>query len=142
MASDYAGDMSSAEAWRQLEQDDNAQLIDVRTRAEWTFIGVPDLSNVGREPLLIEWQRFPDGGLTEDFTEQLMAHLGDADRDMTLLFLCRSGGRSREAARAMAAAGFTRCFNIADGFEGPLDETRHRGTVAGWKAAELPWIQS
>lgn len=142
MASDYAGDISSAEAWRLLEQDDGAQLVDVRTRAEWTFIGVPDLSDLEREPLLVEWQCYPEGSVVEDFADQLAARLAGADRDRTLLFLCRSGGRSREAARAMTAAGFTRCFNIADGFEGPLDTVRHRGTTAGWKASELPWQQT
>jgi len=38
-------------------------------------------------------------------------------------------------------AGFPRAFNVADGFEGPVDQEGHRGTVAGWKADGLPWRQ-
>ena len=57
-------------------------------------------------------------------------------------FLCRSGARSRAAALAMTQAGQERCYNIADGFEGPLDDKHRRGAVEGWKAHDLPWAQS
>ena len=59
-----------------------------------------------------------------------------------VLFLCRSGARSRAAAMALTKAGQEHCYNIAEGFEGPLDDKRQRGAVAGWKAAGLPWTQS
>jgi rhodanese-related sulfurtransferase len=75
----------------------------------------------------------------EQVTEQLAAH--GADKDSELYFICRSGGRSLMAARAIAAQGYAHCHNVADGFEGPLDQLRRRGTAAGWKAAGLPWIQ-
>ena len=61
--------------------------------------------------------------------------------DDDLFFICRSGSRSLAAAKAMAAAGYRACHNVAGGFEGPLDDDSHRGSVGGWKAAGLPWIQ-
>jgi rhodanese-related sulfurtransferase len=127
-----------------LAEDTEAILIDVRSQAEWTFVGVPDLASIGKEPVLLEWQRYPGMRKNEDF----VATLGGALRargvseDTALYFLCRSGARSASAAAAMTSAGFRNCFNVADGFEGRLDTTRHRGAVEGWKAAGLPWIQS
>jgi rhodanese-related sulfurtransferase len=58
-----------------------------------------------------------------------------------ILFICRSGGRSRAAAAALTAAGYRRCYNVAEGFEGNPDPERHRGKTGGWKAAGLPWVQ-
>jgi rhodanese-related sulfurtransferase len=136
----YAGDISVQDAWDRLKSDANAQLIDVRTRAEWNFVGLPDLGALGRRPLTIEWQSFPDGAPNPHFVEQAKAAVGD-DKGVTLLMLCRSGARSRAAAIAMAAAGFAGSFNIAGGFEGDVDGAGHRGTVNGWKAAGLPWRQ-
>ena len=131
--------VSAAEAWRVLDGDPGAMLIDVRTRPEWTFVGVPDLSELAREPAFIEWQRFPAMAENPDFAAELEA--AGAKPETPLLFMCRSGARSGAAARMMAARGYTRCHNIADGFEGDLDPSRHRGAAAGWKAAGLPWTQ-
>src|SRR4029079_1626779 len=61
--------------------------------------------------------------------------------DDDLFFICRSGGRSLSAAKAMAAMGYRACHNVAGGFEGPLNDERHRGALGGWKAAALPWQQ-
>jgi len=138
-ASGYAGDVSSRDAWRMLETDPGAVLVDVRTRPEWSFVGVPDLAPLGRRPVLLSWQSYPHMQVAADFPDQLDA--AGVARDATVLFLCRSGARSRSAAIAATAAGFARCINVADGFEGPHDPARHRGTVAGWKASGLPWIQ-
>lgn len=126
-----------------LSQDKSAVLLDVRTRAEWAFVGLPDLSTAGKDVIRIEWQAFPDSEVNAQFAERVKAALGDtgADQDTELFFICRSGGRSRMAAETMAAEGYRRCHNVADGFEGPLDPDRHRGKIAGWKAAKLPWVQ-
>jgi rhodanese-related sulfurtransferase len=136
-------DVPVTEAWARLAADRTALLIDVRTKAEWTFVGVPDLSTIGKKVLLAEWQTFPDNRMDPVYATRLAEVVGAAGggKDAELLFICRSGGRSRKAAEAMAAAGYTRCRNVADGFEGPLDATRHRGSLAGWKAAGLPWVQ-
>ena len=120
--------LAAYEAYRaRLKADPKAVLIDVRTRAEWNFVGTPDLSAVGREPVLIEWQSFPDGSVNAAFVDQLRAKLDElgADRDTELFFICRSGARSRHAANAAAGADYRKCHNVAEGFEGPLDSSSH-----------------
>lgn len=140
----YAGDMASSEAYRLLVGEATATLIDVRTQAEWAYVGTPDLSRLGKTTLLLEWQAYPSMKLDESFVARLSAMLEDAGvkRGAPLLFICRSGGRSRSAAIAMTTAGWAPCLNVSDGFEGPLDLQRHRGAVGGWKAAGLPWTQT
>ena len=138
---DYAGDITADEAWALLKSDPKAQLIDVRTTAEWSFVGRPDLSAVGRETHLVEWQMFPTMRPNPAFLADAERAAGSA-KDTKILFLCRSGARSRTAAIAMTAAGYTRAYNIADGFEGDLDGDCHRGIHNGWKASGLPWKQT
>jgi rhodanese-related sulfurtransferase len=136
-------EVSSEEAWARLQQNPSAVLIDVRTQAEWNFVGVPDLSSLSREPVFIEWQSFPTGTMNSAFVETLSERLEQAgvDPSQDLYFLCRSGSRSRSAAMAMMGKGYQTCINISDGFEGPHDANRHRGNVSGWKKSGLPWIQ-
>jgi rhodanese-related sulfurtransferase len=131
------------ETWTRLSQDQGSVLVDVRTSAEWAFVGLPDLTSIGKRPVLVEWLDFPGNTPNQAFVAQLSDALTavGANKDTELFFLCRSGGRSLSAARAMAAAGYTRCRNVADGFEGPLDPNRHRGGLGGWKAKGLPWAQ-
>jgi rhodanese-related sulfurtransferase len=131
------------ETWTRLSQDQGSVLVDVRTNAEWAYVGLPDLSSIGKRPVLVEWTGFPGNHLNQSFVAQLTDALTKvgANKDTELFFLCRSGGRSLSAARAMAAAGYSRCRNVADGFEGPLDPNRHRGGLGGWKAKGLPWVQ-
>lgn len=138
------GNVPVAQVWKQLGETARSTLIDVRTRAEWTFVGIPDLSSLGKKPILVEWQGFPNNGPNAAFVEQLQEALVSigGDRDWDLYFICRSGARSLSAANAMAEAGYKRCHNAAEGFEGPLDGSRRRGLVCGWKAEGLPWIQS
>lgn len=136
-------DVPAEVTWAHLKDDAKAVLIDVRTRPEWTFVGLPDLSALNKRVVTIEWQTFPDNRVDPDFVEKLSGLLEGAgvSKDDELFFVCRSGARSRSAAVAMADAGYTRCRNVEDGFEGPLDPTQKRGQVAGWKAAGLPWRQ-
>ena len=140
-SNDYAGDMSPAEAWALLEKDPKARLVDVRTTAEWNYVGVPDLSAVGRETVLVEWQTFPTMRVNPAFVTEA-EQAAAAAKDAPVMFLCRSGVRSRAAAIAMTAAGYSRAYNIAGGFEGDPDGERHRGTKNGWKASGLPWKQT
>lgn len=136
-------DVPVEEVWARLEKDAASVLIDVRTRAEWAFVGLPDLSEIGKRVLTVEWQTSPESRIDAAFPERLVEVLAaaGANKETELFFICRSGGRSRMAAEAMANAGYRRCRNVADGFEGPLDASRHRGRVAGWKAAGLAWVQ-
>lgn len=132
-----------SEVWKTLQSHPDSALIDVRTRAEWTFVGVPDLSPLGKRVLTVEWQTFPDSQLNAAFGTQLKSLLDQAgvNKNSELFFICRSGARSRMAAEAAMAAGFTNSRNVAEGFEGPLDDKGQRGKVAGWKAEGLPWMQ-
>ena len=139
--SDFAGDVSVTTAWSALQQDPRAQLVDVRTAAEWSFVGLPDLSSLNRMVHRIEWVSFPAMTPNPAFAAAVATAVGP-DTDVPVYFLCRSGARSRSAAIAMTAAGYTKCFNIAGGFEGDLDATHHRGTINGWKAEGLPWGQT
>ena len=130
-------------AWQVLKSRARSQVIDVRTRAEWTYVGIPDLGSLSKRAVLVEWQTFPDRTVDPRFVERLAGELKalGVKLDDDLFFICRSGGRSLAAAEAMAAMGYRACHNVAGGFEGPLDDERHRGTVGGWKAAGLPWLQ-
>jgi len=132
-------DVPPRSAWDVLKRDEAAQLVDVRTEPEWTFVGVPDLSEAAKNALLIPWQVYPSMQVNAAFVDHLRkAGLTPANH---LYFLCRSGGRSLAAARAAQEAGFPNAYNVADGFEGPVDRAGHRGTTAGWKAEGLPWRQ-
>lgn len=135
----YAGDIRPEDAWRTLRDEPDAELIDVRTMAEWAFVGLPDLSDLGKEARCIEWRRYPAMEPNDAFVEQVRAAVPNTEAP--LLFLCRSGNRSMEAAQAMTAAGYRACYNVAEGFEGDKDENQHRGNLGGWKACGLPWNQ-
>lgn len=122
-----------------LANDPKTMLVDVRTLPEWTFVGVPDLRSVDKKAIFTAWQVYPSMQQNPVFAEQVRA--GGAEEDMPLLFICRSGNRSKAAAIAMTALGFKHCYNVAEGFEGPVDENGQRGKSSGWKAAGLPWLQ-
>lgn len=131
--------VTPAEAWRALQDDPRAEIVDVRTEAEWAYVGLPDPRAAGKQPALICWQMFPSMQVNPDFVTELRS--AGFTPEHRLFFLCRSGVRSLHAAQAAIAAGFPHSFNIADGFEGPPDDDGHRGRISGWKADDLPWRQ-
>lgn len=133
-------EMIPPEALAALAKAPDSVLVDVRTRAEWTFTGVPDLSELGREVMLVEWVSFPGMAPNPRFFEEVVDRAG-GDLPDRLFFICRSGARSLSAGMAAQAEGFPHAYNVADGFEGPVDAEGHRGKVAGWKADGLPWRQ-
>lgn len=133
----YAGDVTPTQAYAVLQDDPTAVLVDVRTPAELTYVGLPYLDGIGKSVALIQWH--PE--ITED---ELISALGETgvSKDAPVYFLCRSGARSLNAAVLATHGGYTRAYNVSGGFEGPLDAAGHRGTAAGWKAEGLPWRQS
>ena len=133
----HAGDLDPKEAWERLSTEPDAVLVDVRTSAEWSFVGVPDLGPIGKRVVPIEWTTFPDGRQNPDFLEQLRSAV---PQDSTVLFLCRSGGRSLNAAEAATRAGYAEAWNVLEGFEGEHDSRGHR-ELNGWKNSDLPWRQ-
>ncbi|ONM49512.1 rhodanese-like domain-containing protein [Nocardia donostiensis] len=136
----YAGDISPRQAWEILTDHPKAVLVDVRTEAEWRFVGVPDTGPIDRQTVLVEWVD-STGTLNDQFLQQLTSVLDGRDQEAPVVFLCRSGQRSAHAAHAATAAGIAPSYNVLDGFEGPLDGSGHRGG-AGWRADGLPWRQS
>lgn len=139
-------DVAPPEALAALASDPDSVLVDVRTQAEWTFTGMPDLSSLGKEVLAVEWVSFPGMTPNPRFFEEVVRQAG-GKLPGRLFFICRSGARSMAAARQVAAEAQARgapvhCTNIAEGFEGDLDENQHRGTRGGWKMRGLPWRQS
>jgi rhodanese-related sulfurtransferase len=142
----YAGDITPEEAWKLLNDNPEAVLVDCRTDAEWRFVGVPDLSSLQRDVVYVEWTT-TDGKHNDGFVDDLVTAgvtpgVGPrASKGRPVVFLCRSGNRSIGAAETATEAGIAPSYNVLDGFEGNLDEDGHRGST-GWKAVGLPWKQS
>lgn len=129
----YIGALLPTEAYELLQNAPGAKLVDVRTRAEWDYVGrVPGA-------VQIEWQSYPSGQRNPEFLVELQAQV---DAEALVMFICRSGARSHAAATTAAAAGYTQAFNVLEGFEGNKDQNGHRNTVGGWRVAGLPWVQS
>ena len=126
-------ELSLSETWSMLESNADAVLIDVRTTAEWSEIGVPDLSTIEQDLRTVEWVMYPDGLPNENFIAE--ATLG-LTPDQPILLLCRSGARSAAAAASLTEAGFTDTYNVVAGFEGNPGPTGQR--QGGWKDT-LPW---
>lgn len=140
------GQLSPREAFAALRDTAGSALVDVRTQAEIAFVGGPDPRAFGRPLAWVEWLDFPACRPNPRFFEDLRAALGP-DLPGNLFFICRSGSRSLSAARLVAERAREEgapvaCFNVAEGFEGHVDDEGHRGSVSGWKVAGLPWRQS
>jgi rhodanese-related sulfurtransferase len=133
LALPYFGAVSPQDAHALLAATRGATLVDVRTRAEWDYVGrIP-------QSTLVEWNMYPDGARNPRFMEELKR--AASDPSAPVLFLCRSGHRSDAAARAAAAAGYEKALNILEGFEGDKDATGQRGKLGGWRKNGLPWVQ-
>lgn len=145
-ATPHVTELLPPDVWDILTKDSSAVLVDVRSAAEWSFVGGPDLAELGKTPVQAEWARFPGMVPNEGFVQEVLDALGGA-APAHVFFLCRSGARSLSAARTMAQvfAGQGKqvaCVNVLEGFEGDLNAQRHRGMASGWKARKLPWKQS
>ncbi len=139
----YGGEITVAECWELLSQSRETVLIDVRTNAEWAYVGVPALPKSMNSVIGQQWQVFPNMSVDPEFADKLVATLNDNQlgEDAKLCFLCRSGVRSLAAAKTMWERGYKNSYNITHGFEGDLDSDGHRGNANGWKAHKLPWQQ-
>jgi len=128
----YQGELTPREAYDVLQRAPGARLVDVRTRAEWDWVGrIPGAVE-------IEWNQYPGGVRNPHFIAELKRQV---DPEALVLFICRSGVRSIAAAAAATEAGYGQCYNILEGFEGDKDARGHRNTVGGWRHAGLPWHQ-
>ena len=129
----YEGSLLPTEALTFLQENSDARLVDVRSKAEWSWVGrIPGAVE-------IEWLVFPSMQANPDF----LGHLSlKVPKESPVMFICRSGVRSNQAAIAALESGYVNCFNVLEGFEGDKDSNGHRGVQGGWKAAGLPWVQS
>lgn len=133
MSLPYEGALLPSEAYELLQRAPGARLIDVRTQAEWDWVGrVPDA-------VQIEWMTYPGMLPNETFMQELGQQV---DKESLVMFMCRSGARSHHAAMAATEAGFRDSYNVLEGFEGDKDDDKHRASTGGWKAAGLPWVQN
>lgn len=137
---------SPLETWSGLTRINDAVLVDVRTKAEWSFIGIPDLSAIGKQVILLEWRQYPDMSVNDGFVEDLLEQLGGF-APSKIYFMCRSGVRSMQAANvvdeAFSAKGMSAKYvNVLEGFEGDLNADKHRGLTNGWKSRGLAWGQT
>lgn len=130
----YAGAVTPQQAYALLQADPNIKLVDVRTRAERDWVGQVKINPAQHEA--IEWNIYPQGTPNPNFVDELEKI---ADKDQVVLFLCRSGVRSRQAAKTATERGYVNCFDILQGFEGNKDADDHRKTIEGWCFAQLPW---
>lgn len=128
----YEGALLPAEAYQLMTQAANAKLVDVRTQAEWEYVGaIPDSTQV-------ELLTYPGSKPNPSFMDELKTKV---DKEAIVMFICRSGARSHNAAMLATQAGYLDCYNVLQGFEGDKDANGHRNTVGGWRAAGLPWKQ-
>jgi rhodanese-related sulfurtransferase len=130
----YAGAVTPAEAYALLQADPSVKIIDVRTNAERDWVGrvaVPENQHGATQ-----WNVYPGGTQNPNFLQELEQQ---ADKKEVVLFLCRSGVRSRHAAKLATESGYTQAFDILEGFEGDKDAEGHRKSVGGWCKAGLPW---
>ena len=131
----YAGAVTPQEAYALVQADKRVRLIDVRTNAERDWVGKVLLP--ADQHGAVQWSTWPGGVPNPAFVQELEAV---ASKDDVLLFLCRSGVRSRHAATLATENGFANSYDILEGFEGDKDGEGHRKTVGGWCHAGLPWM--
>jgi rhodanese-related sulfurtransferase len=139
MELDYAGDLDSQQTWDLLKKEKDSFLVDCRSNAEWSFVGVPDLESLQKNVIFVEWQTYPRMEKNERFLEEISQT--EIKKNSKVIFLCRSGARSRSAAELLTLHGYKHCFNCCNGFEGNHNQNGHRGTVNGWQFSKLPWKQ-
>ncbi len=131
------------ESWNLLKEQKHSVLVDVRTNAEFNSSGITDLSTIGQQPILLPWRNNPNMDIDGEFNNKLQDILQDKfpkqnNNEINLLFICRSGIRSLEAANSMSKLNY-QCYNITNGFEGKTDNNSNEGEINGWKTAQLPW---
>ena len=128
--------LSPEEAYKLLQDHPNALLVDVRSHMEYLFVGHPAGS------IHIPWIDEPDWKVNPHFVTLVrQAMLGGAGGAAPVMLICRSGVRSLEAGKVLIEAGISDVYNVAEGFEGQLDDKHHRSATGGWRFHGLPWEQ-
>ena len=136
---DSIKNFTSLECFEILSNNFNSHLIDVRTKPEWEFVGVPDLDSINKKLILIAWREYPDMNINADFEKQVNKE--NIKKNDSIFLICRSGQRSFHAAEYLVSCGYNNCYNVSDGFEGNKNKLDQRSTTNGWKYNNLPWKQ-
>jgi len=131
--------ITSVECFNKLSEISNSYLIDVRTKPEWEFIGVPDLSSLNKKIILVSWHIYPDMKINSFFENQIIK--SNIKKNDEVFLICRSGNRSFQAAEFLILCGYYHCYNVVDGFEGDKNTLSQRSTINGWKYNKLFWKQ-
>ena len=131
-------EVTPPQAYEELTANDRAVLVDCRTPAEWIYVGIPDLSDIGKQ-VIHESITDEAGQPNANFISRIGAI---ADLDTPIYVICKIGGRSANACHLLEASGYSQVCNILEGFEGCVDQQGHRSSVDGWKFHKLPWRQS
>ncbi len=126
----YTGLVTPEESSVLLEKNEHAVLVDVRTHAELEFVG----KILGA--VHIEWASYPGMRINSGFSKLLEKQV---DKEALVIFVCRTGGRSHNAATLAATLGFSEAYNMLEGFEGDANTEMQRTQINGWRHAGLPW---
>lgn len=143
--------LTAKDAYKMKSENTDVLLVDVRTRAEISFLGMPQISDANIPYMMAEdWGTWdekkenfklaPNSGFLLSM-EELLKTKG-ASKDTKIIVLCRSGSRSAKAANLLAKNGYTNIFSVIDGFEGDKEkngELKGQRVVNGWKNSGLPW---
>ena len=131
--------ISSKQCFERLSEESSSYLVDVRTKPEWLFVGLPDLQSLNKQTICVSWHMYPEMEINENFKSEILE--SGINKQDTIFLICRSGNRSCDAAEFLASRGFTNCFNVIDAYEGENDPNHQRSTINGWKYYKLPWKQ-
>mgnify|MGYP001287926032 CR=1 FL=1 len=128
-------DLLPKEAHEFLRKTPDALFVDVRSDAEFFFVGHPEGA------VRVAWFDGVDWTPNPHFVGEVRKLAGNSF-DRPVVLICRSGRRSADAGTALEADGFTQVYNVVHGFEGDLNERRQRGHLNGWRFDGLPWEQT
>ena len=131
--------ISSKQCFERLSEESSSYLVDVRTKPEWLFVGLPDLQSLNKQTICVSWHVYPNMEINVNFESEILE--SGINKHDNIFLICRSGNRSSNAAEFLTSRGFTNCFNVKDGFEGEIGPNYQRSTINGWKYNNLPWKQ-
>ena len=131
--------INSRQCFEKLSKEAGSYLVDVRTKPEWLFVGVPDLQSLQKKTICVSWHVYPNMEINVNFESEILE--SGINKQDAIFLICRSGNRSFDAAEFLTTRGFSNCFNVKDGFEGEIGHNHQRSTINGWQYSKLPWKQ-
>ena len=140
------------DCWKELSENENSILLDVRTNPEIMYVGAPDLASIKRPVIRAEFMKHSDAGFVPnpEFFELAKSRIIEKFPDFktsppekySLFFICKAGPRGNNAAKTFYEHGYKNSYCIRGGFEGDLNGSKLRGKVSGWVYEGLPYVQS